>query len=92
FSSVSETRWPLLAFFCKMNSTSRQHNATIALLYSLFLLGFMLCLSQVACIFSSVACFVSGEELSKASQILSCYAEMVYCMHGLLVYADTTQA
>ncbi|CAH8380640.1 unnamed protein product [Eruca vesicaria subsp. sativa] len=43
------------------------------------IIGFMFCLSQVACIFSIVACLVGSEELSEASQILSCCADMVYC-------------
>ncbi|KAG2302893.1 hypothetical protein Bca52824_031544 [Brassica carinata] len=43
------------------------------------IIGFMFCLSQVACIFSIVACLVGSDELSQASQILSCCADMVYC-------------
>ncbi|KAF2573299.1 hypothetical protein F2Q70_00001320, partial [Brassica cretica] len=43
------------------------------------IIGFMFCLSQVACIFSIVACLVGSDELSEASQILSCCADMVYC-------------
>lgn len=43
--------------------------------------GFMFCLSQVACIFSIVACLVGSDELSQASQILSCCADMVYCTY-----------
>ncbi|AAF07369.1 hypothetical protein AtNW77_Chr1g0063781 [Arabidopsis thaliana] len=43
------------------------------------IIGFMFCLSQVACIFSIVACIVGSDELSEASQILSCCADMVYC-------------
>nr|VDD61718.1 unnamed protein product [Brassica oleracea] len=94
----------LLALCCKMNSTSTQHNATIASLYSsssslrlyfheytqdcvyyrshIFFAvsqGFMFCLNQIACIFSLVACIVGSDELSEASQLLSCLADMVYC-------------
>ncbi|KAF8103314.1 hypothetical protein N665_0188s0253 [Sinapis alba] len=41
--------------------------------------GFMFCLNQIACIFSLVACIVGSDELSEASQLLSCLADMVYC-------------
>ncbi|KAF8379554.1 hypothetical protein HHK36_028994 [Tetracentron sinense] len=41
--------------------------------------GFMFCLQQVACIFSIVAMIVGSDEISQASQILSCLADMVYC-------------
>lgn len=47
--------------------------------YHLLLQGFMFCLQQVACIFSIVAAIVGSEELSEASQILSCLSDMVYC-------------
>jgi hypothetical protein len=47
--------------------------------YYLLLQGFMFCLQQVACIFSIVAAIVGSEELSEASQILSCLSDMVYC-------------
>ncbi|XP_048532740.1 uncharacterized protein LOC125511417 [Triticum urartu] len=43
------------------------------------IIGFMFCLQQVACIFSIVAAIVGSEELSEASQILSCLSDMVYC-------------
>ncbi|CAA2986137.1 PLAC8 family [Olea europaea subsp. europaea] len=43
------------------------------------IIGFMFCLQQVACIFSIVAMIVGSEEISEASQILSCLADMVYC-------------
>ncbi|GJN30133.1 hypothetical protein PR202_gb18414 [Eleusine coracana subsp. coracana] len=43
------------------------------------IIGFMFCLQQVACIFSLVAAIVGSEELSEASQILSCMSDMVYC-------------
>ncbi|CAJ2676543.1 uncharacterized protein LOC123914098 isoform X2 [Trifolium pratense] len=43
------------------------------------IIGFMLCLNQVACIFSIVAMIVGSEEISEASQILSCLADFVYC-------------
>ncbi|CAF2058083.1 unnamed protein product [Brassica napus] len=94
----------LLALCCKMNSTSTQHNATIASLYSssfslrlyfheyycvyyrshIFFAasqGFMFCLNQIPCIFSLVACIVGSDELSEASQLLSCLADMVYCTY-----------
>lgn len=48
--------------------------------------GFMFCLSQVACIFSIVACLVGSDELSEASQILSCCADMVYCTYVIFRY------
>ncbi|KAF3516090.1 hypothetical protein DY000_02061069 [Brassica cretica] len=43
------------------------------------IIGFMFCLNQIACIFSLVACIVGSDELSEASQLLSCLADMVYC-------------
>ncbi|XP_073026818.1 uncharacterized protein [Primulina eburnea] len=43
------------------------------------IIGFMFCLQQIACIFSIVAMIVGIEELSEASQILSCLSDMVYC-------------
>ncbi|KAL7122970.1 hypothetical protein ACP275_01G077500 [Erythranthe tilingii] len=43
------------------------------------IIGFMVCLQQVACIFSIVAMIVGSDELSEASQILSCLSDMVYC-------------
>ncbi|CAL5214863.1 unnamed protein product [Lathyrus oleraceus] len=43
------------------------------------IIGFMFCLNQVACIFSIVAMIVGSEEISEASQLLSCLAELVYC-------------
>ncbi|KAF7137449.1 hypothetical protein RHSIM_Rhsim07G0012900 [Rhododendron simsii] len=44
-----------------------------------YLQGFMFCLQQLACIFSIVACITGMEELQEASQILSCFADLVYC-------------
>ncbi|KAK4354590.1 hypothetical protein RND71_026784 [Anisodus tanguticus] len=41
--------------------------------------GFMFCLQQLACIFSIVAMIVGSEEISEASQLLSCLSDMVYC-------------
>ncbi|XP_044487541.1 uncharacterized protein LOC123212457 isoform X2 [Mangifera indica] len=67
FSAALEIQWPLLDFCCKMNSTSRQ------------LAGFMICLQQVACIFSIIACIVGSDELQDASQILNLLADLVYC-------------
>ncbi|KAL7238940.1 hypothetical protein ACSBR2_004936 [Camellia fascicularis] len=52
---------------CKMSSTYRPHR------------GFMLCLQQLACIFSLVACITGIDELQEASQILSCFSDLVYC-------------
>ncbi|RZC72673.1 hypothetical protein C5167_048156 [Papaver somniferum] len=43
------------------------------------IIGFMFCLQQVACIFSIVAMIVGSEEISEASQILSCLSDLVYC-------------
>ncbi|GER57515.1 PLAC8 family protein [Striga asiatica] len=40
------------------------------------IIGFMFCLQQIACIFSIIACIVGSEELSEASQLLSCLADM----------------
>ncbi|BBH03386.1 PLAC8 family protein [Prunus dulcis] len=42
-------------------------------------LGFMFCLQQIACIFSIVAMIVGSEEISEASQLLNCLADLVYC-------------
>ncbi|XP_022773196.1 uncharacterized protein LOC111315605 [Durio zibethinus] len=44
-----------------------------------FIIGFMFCLQQVACIFSIVAMIVGSDEIREASQLLSCLADMVYC-------------
>lgn len=44
-----------------------------------YLQGFMFCIQQLACIFSIVACITGMEELQEASQILSCFADLVYC-------------
>ncbi|CAI0476138.1 unnamed protein product [Linum tenue] len=43
------------------------------------IIGFMFCLQQIACIFSIVAMIVGSEEISEASQLLSCLSDMVYC-------------
>ncbi|XP_004503687.1 uncharacterized protein [Cicer arietinum] len=43
------------------------------------IIGFMFCLQQVACIFSIVAMIVGSDEISEASQLLSCLADFVYC-------------
>lgn len=43
------------------------------------IIGFMFCLQQIACIFSIVAMIVGSDEISEASQILSCFSDMVYC-------------
>ncbi|KAL0393573.1 UNVERIFIED_CONTAM: hypothetical protein Slati_4323500 [Sesamum latifolium] len=46
------------------------------------IIGFMFCLQQIACIFSIVAMIVGSEEISEASQILSCLSDLVYCSHN----------
>ncbi|XP_076939158.1 uncharacterized protein LOC143607677 isoform X3 [Bidens hawaiensis] len=43
------------------------------------IIGFMVCLQQVACIFSIIACIVGSEELNEASQLLNCLADLVFC-------------
>ncbi|RXH77044.1 hypothetical protein DVH24_019932 [Malus domestica] len=43
------------------------------------IIGFMFCLQQLACIFSIVAMIVGSEEISEASQLLNCLADLVYC-------------
>ncbi|KAL0324264.1 UNVERIFIED_CONTAM: hypothetical protein Scaly_2393500 [Sesamum calycinum] len=40
------------------------------------IIGFMFCLQQIACIFSIVAMIVGSEEISEASQILSCLSDL----------------
>ncbi|KAF0929979.1 hypothetical protein E2562_027106 [Oryza meyeriana var. granulata] len=42
------------------------------------IISFMFCLQQFACICSLVACIVGNEELSEASQLISCISDMVY--------------
>ncbi|WOG85818.1 hypothetical protein DCAR_0105011 [Daucus carota subsp. sativus] len=43
------------------------------------IIGFMVCLQQLACIFSLVAIIVGSDEISEASQVLNCLSDMVYC-------------
>ncbi|KAL9269247.1 hypothetical protein AKJ16_DCAP10596 [Drosera capensis] len=43
------------------------------------IIGFMFCLQQLACIFSIIACIAGSQEISEASQLLSCAADYVYC-------------
>ncbi|ERM96521.1 hypothetical protein AMTRI_Chr09g36520 [Amborella trichopoda] len=43
------------------------------------IIGFMVCLQQLACIFSIVAMIVGSSEISEASQLLNCLADFVYC-------------
>ncbi|XP_074337865.1 uncharacterized protein LOC141675056 isoform X1 [Apium graveolens] len=43
------------------------------------IIAFMVCLQQLACIFSLVAIIVGSDEISEASQILNCLSDMVYC-------------
>uniref|UniRef100_M8C009 Uncharacterized protein n=1 Tax=Aegilops tauschii TaxID=37682 RepID=M8C009_AEGTA len=40
--------------------------------------SFMFCLQQLACICSLVACIVGNQELSEASQAISCVSDAVY--------------
>uniref|UniRef100_A0A803MCR9 Uncharacterized protein n=1 Tax=Chenopodium quinoa TaxID=63459 RepID=A0A803MCR9_CHEQI len=41
--------------------------------------GFMVCLNQIACIFSIVAMIVGSQEIQEASQLLNCLSDLVYC-------------
>ncbi|KAG7025990.1 hypothetical protein SDJN02_12488, partial [Cucurbita argyrosperma subsp. argyrosperma] len=43
------------------------------------IIGFMLCLSQLACICSIIACLLGSEELQEASDIVTCLSNLVYC-------------
>ncbi|KVH95370.1 Uncharacterized protein family Cys-rich [Cynara cardunculus var. scolymus] len=43
------------------------------------IIGCMVCLQQLACIFSIIACLVGSDELSDASQLLNCLADLVFC-------------
>lgn len=43
------------------------------------IIGCMICLQQVACIFSIIACILGSDELSDASQLLNCLADLVFC-------------
>ncbi|XP_038875430.1 uncharacterized protein LOC120067891 isoform X1 [Benincasa hispida] len=43
------------------------------------IIGFMLCLSQLACICSIIACLLGSEELQEASDMVSCLSNLVYC-------------
>ncbi|KAK4262786.1 hypothetical protein QN277_028297 [Acacia crassicarpa] len=43
------------------------------------IIGFMLVLQQLACIFSIIAMIVGSDEISEASQLLNCLADFVYC-------------
>nr|KAJ0217202.1 hypothetical protein LSAT_V11C300104760 [Lactuca sativa] len=40
------------------------------------IIGCMVCLQQIACIFSIIACLLGSEELSDASQLLNCLADL----------------
>ncbi|KAM7525784.1 hypothetical protein LguiA_015686 [Lonicera macranthoides] len=42
------------------------------------IIGFMVCLQQLACIFSIIALIVGSDEIKEASQLLNCMADMVY--------------
>lgn len=44
-----------------------------------FIIGFMLCLQQLACIFSIIAAIVGSDEIQAASQLLNCLSDGVYC-------------
>ncbi|KAK4389260.1 hypothetical protein Sango_2263000 [Sesamum angolense] len=53
------------------------------------IIGFMFCLQQIACIFSIVAMIVGSEEISEASQILSCLSDLGVCLYaGKQVLSD----
>ncbi|KAG8496083.1 hypothetical protein CXB51_009437 [Gossypium anomalum] len=41
--------------------------------------AFMLCLQQVACIFSFVAMIIGNDEIREAAHILNCLADIAYC-------------
>ncbi|XP_023547403.1 uncharacterized protein LOC111806364 [Cucurbita pepo subsp. pepo] len=43
------------------------------------IIGFMLCLSQLACICSLIACLLGSEELQETAHIMSCLSNFVYC-------------
>ncbi|PKI39207.1 hypothetical protein CRG98_040396 [Punica granatum] len=43
------------------------------------IIGFMICVDQLACIFSLLACILGSDELTEAAHILNCLAEFVYC-------------
>ncbi|KAL8266586.1 hypothetical protein R6Q59_003930 [Mikania micrantha] len=43
------------------------------------IIGCMVCLQQLACIFSIIACIVGSDELNEASQLLNCLADLVFC-------------
>ncbi|KAM2029490.1 hypothetical protein ACFX1X_041190 [Malus domestica] len=43
------------------------------------IIGCMLCLNQLACICSLIACLTGSEELSDISSVLNCIADTVFC-------------
>ncbi|KAK9053126.1 hypothetical protein SSX86_029756 [Deinandra increscens subsp. villosa] len=43
------------------------------------IIGCMVCLQQIACIFSIIACIVGSDELNELSQLLNCLADLVFC-------------
>ncbi|XP_024177248.2 uncharacterized protein LOC112182920 [Rosa chinensis] len=43
------------------------------------IIGFMIILKQVACIFSILACITGSEEIRDIADVLGCIAEIVYC-------------
>ncbi|KAL8137176.1 hypothetical protein V2J09_003177 [Rumex salicifolius] len=43
------------------------------------IIGFMICVQQIACIFSIIALIVGSDEISQGSEILNCVADYVYC-------------
>ncbi|KAL2635989.1 hypothetical protein R1flu_007468 [Riccia fluitans] len=67
-NSVASTRWLLQDEF--NIQTTKCDNCII---------GFMVCLQQLACIFSIIACIIGGDELEAASNLLNCAADAVYC-------------
>ena len=44
-----------------------------------FLIGFMLCLNQLACIFRVAAMISQNDDIERAADILDCMADVTYC-------------
>ncbi|KAL2892159.1 UDP-N-acetylenolpyruvoylglucosamine reductase, partial [Bienertia sinuspersici] len=79
FVVASRIQLPQHDSCCKTSSTFRLLNAITASLYPSSLSGFMLCLQQLACICSIVACLIGSEELEDLSQCLNCISDTVQC-------------
>jgi hypothetical protein len=43
------------------------------------IIGFMICLQQLACIFRIAACITQNEQIERCADILDCVADSVYC-------------